>query len=69
MIIKVCKFVVGFKICEGYLIGCKVILCGECMWDFLECLIFIVFLCVCDFCGVSVKFFDGCGNYSMGVCE
>lgn len=39
------------------------------MWEFFERLIIIVVFCICDFCGLFVKFFDGCGNYSMGVCE
>lgn len=65
----VCKLIVGFKICDGWLIGCKVILCGECMYEFLDCLILIVIFCICDFCGFFVKFFDGCGNYLMGFKE
>lgn len=69
VVIYVCKFIVGFKICEGWLIGVKVILCSDWMYEFLDCLLFIFLLCVCDFCGLNVKFFDGCGNYSMGVKE
>lgn len=51
------------------LIGVKVILCGECMYDFLDKLVIVLFLCVCDFCGVLKKVFDGCGNYMLGVRE
>lgn len=69
LIIKVCKFVVGFKICEGWLIGCKVILCNCCMYEFLDCLVVVVIFWMCDFCGLNFKLFDGWGNYFMGLCE
>lgn len=63
------KFIVGFCFCEGMLIGVKVILCGECMYEFFDKLVLVLFLCVCDFCGVFKKVFDGCGNYMLGVKE
>lgn len=69
LITKARKSVAGFKIREGYPIGCKVTLRGERMWDFLERLIFIALPRVRDFRGVSAKSFDGRGNYSMGVRE
>ncbi|MCV5736123.1 50S ribosomal protein L5, partial [Escherichia coli] len=67
LITKARKSVAGFKIREGYPIGCKVTLRGERMWDFLERLINIALPRVRDFRGVSAKSFDGRGNYSMGV--
>lgn len=67
MINEVCKFIVGFKIWDGMFIGVLVILCKECMYLFLECLIYIILFCICDFCGVSVECFDGCGNYNLGL--
>ena len=63
------KSVAGFKIREGYPIGCKVTLRGERMWDFLQRLIMIAIPRVRDFRGLNPKSFDGRGNYSMGVRE
>ncbi len=69
LITKARKSVAGFKIREGYPIGCKVTLRGERMWEFLERLISIAIPRIRDFRGVSDKSFDGRGNYSMGVRE
>jgi Ribosomal protein L5 len=69
LITKARKSVAGFKIREGYPIGCKVTLRGERMWEFLERLICIAMPRIRDFRGVSAKSFDGRGNYSMGVRE
>jgi large subunit ribosomal protein L5 len=63
------KSVAGFKIREGYPIGCKVTLRGERMWDFLQRLITIAIPRIRDFRGLNPKSFDGRGNYSMGVRE
>jgi large subunit ribosomal protein L5 len=69
LITKARKSVAGFKIREGYPIGCKVTLRGERMWEFLERLISIAIPRIRDFRGVNEKSFDGKGNYSMGVRE
>jgi len=69
LITKARKSVAGFKIREGYPIGCKVTLRGERMWEFLERLISIAVPRVRDFRGLNAKSFDGRGNYSMGVRE
>ena len=69
LITKARKSVAGFKIREGYPIGCKVTLRGERMWEFLERLICIAMPRIRDFRGVSPKSFDGRGNYSMGARE
>ena len=69
LITKVRKSVAGFKIREGYPIGCKVTLRGERMGEFLERVISIAMPRIRDFRGVSPKSFDGRGNYSMGVRE
>ena len=69
LVTKARKSVAGFKIREGYPIGCKVTLRGERMWEFLERLICIAMPRIRDFRGVSPKSFDGRGNYSMGVRE
>lgn len=49
--------------------GGKVILRRDRMWDFLEKFINVVMFCICDFCGVNFKVFDGRGNYLFGVKE
>ena len=69
LITKARKSVAGFKIREGYPIGCKVTLRGERMWEFFERLVSISLPRVRDFRGLNPKSFDGRGNYSMGVRE
>ena len=69
MITKARRSVAGFKIREGYPIGCKVTLRGERMWEFFERLVTIAIPRVRDFRGLNAKSFDGRGNYSMGVRE
>lgn len=66
---KARKSVAGFKIREGWPIGCKVTLRGERMYEFLDRLISIAIPRIRDFRGVSGKSFDGQGNFSMGVKE
>ena len=63
------KSVAGFKIREGWPIGCKVTLRGERMWDFFDRLVHIAVPRIRDFRGLNPKSFDGRGNYSMGVRE
>lgn len=63
------KAVAGFKIREGYPIGCKVTLRGKKMYEFLDRLVTIAFPRVRDFRGVSSKSFDGRGNYNIGIKE
>ena len=63
------KSVAGFKIREGWPIGCKVTMRGEMMYEFLERLIYISIPRIRDFRGFSAKAFDGLGNYSMGLKE
>lgn len=59
----------GFKIREGYPIGCKVTLRRERMFDFIERLVGIAIPRVRDFRGLNPKSFDGRGNFSMGIQE
>jgi large subunit ribosomal protein L5 len=61
--------IAGFKIREGWPIGCKVTLRGEQMYEFLDRLISITIPRIRDFRGFSSKSFDGRGNYSMGIKE
>ncbi|NBR98592.1 MAG: 50S ribosomal protein L5, partial [Betaproteobacteria bacterium] len=63
------KSIAGFKIREGYPVGCKVTLRKSHMYEFLDRLITIALPRVRDFRGVSGKGFDGRGNYNMGVKE
>jgi large subunit ribosomal protein L5 len=63
------KSVAGFKVREGWPIGCKVTLRSDRMYEFLDRLITIAIPRMRDFRGLSAKSFDGRGNYSMGVKE
>lgn len=63
------KSVAGFKIREGWPIGCKVTLRGKRMYEFLERLIVIAIPRIRDFRGFSVRGFDGTGNYNLGIKE
>jgi large subunit ribosomal protein L5 len=66
---KARKSVAGFKVREGWPVGCKVTLRRAQMYEFLDRLINIAIPRVRDFRGMSAKSFDGRGNYSMGVRE
>ena len=63
------KSIAGFKIRDGWPIGCKVTLRDERMYEFLERLIDIAIPRIRDFRGISGKQFDGRGNFAMGVNE
>lgn len=63
------KSIAGFKIREGYPVGCKVTLRRERMFEFLDRLVTVALPRVRDFRGVSGKSFDGRGNFNMGVRE
>jgi len=63
------KSIAGFKVREGWPIGCKVTLRSERMYEFLERLISIAIPRIRDFRGFSPKAFDGHGNFSMGITE
>jgi large subunit ribosomal protein L5 len=63
------KSIAGFKIRDGWPIGCKVTLRRERMYEFLERLISIAIPRIRDFRGISPKSFDGRGNFAMGVSE
>ena len=69
VVTKARKAIAGFKIREGYPIGCMVTLRHDRMYEFLDRLITIALPRVRDFRGVSGKGFDGQGNYNMGVKE
>ncbi len=63
------KSIAGFKIRDGWPIGCKVTLRGDRMYEFLDRLINISLPRTRDFRGLSTKSFDGRGNYSFGIKE
>lgn len=63
------KSIAGFKIREGWPIGCKVTLRRDKMYEFLDRLVTIALPRVRDFRGISARSFDGRGNYSMGLKE
>ncbi|QJD71531.1 50S ribosomal protein L5 [Marinobacterium sp. LSUCC0821] len=69
VVTKARKSVAGFKVREGWPIGCKVTLRGERMWEFLDRLVDVAIPRIRDFRGLNPKSFDGRGNYSMGVKE
>ena len=59
----------GFKIREGYPVGCKVTLRSRRMYEFIERLVGIAIPRMRDFRGLNPRAFDGRGNFSMGVTE
>ncbi|PKO83093.1 MAG: 50S ribosomal protein L5 [Betaproteobacteria bacterium HGW-Betaproteobacteria-11] len=69
VVTKARKAIAGFKIREGYPIGCMLTLRGSKMYEFLDRLVSVAMPRIRDFRGVSGKGFDGRGNYNVGVKE
>jgi large subunit ribosomal protein L5 len=69
VVTKARKSIAGFKVRDGWPIGCKVTLRSDRMYEFLERLISIAIPRIRDFRGTSPKSFDGRGNFAMGVSE
>jgi large subunit ribosomal protein L5 len=69
VVTKARKSIAGFKIRDGYPIGCKVTLRREQMFEFLDRLVTVAIPRIRDFRGVGGKGFDGRGNFNMGVRE
>ena len=63
------KSIANFKLRAGQQIGCSVTLRRDRMWEFFDRLVNVSLPQVRDFKGVSVKAFDGRGNYSLGIRE
>ncbi len=63
------KSIAGFKIRDGWPVGCKVTLRNDRMYEFFDRLISIAIPRIRDFRGLNRKSFDGRGNYSMGIKE
>ena len=69
MLCKAKKSISNFKLREGMVIGAKVTLRGERMWEFADRLIAAALPRIRDFRGVPNRGFDGAGNYTLGVKE
>jgi large subunit ribosomal protein L5 len=69
VVTKARKAIAGFKIREGYPIGCMVTLRGTRMFEFLDRLVTVAMPRIRDFRGIGGKGFDGRGNYNVGVKE
>jgi large subunit ribosomal protein L5 len=67
VITKARKSISNFKVRAGMKIGCMVTLRNHVMWHFLDKLLNVVLPRVRDFQGISVKNFDGRGNYNLGL--
>ena len=67
VITKARKSIANFKLREGRAIGVKVTLRGDRMWAFLDRLMNVALPRVRDFRGVSMRSFDGRGNYTLGL--
>ena len=69
VVTKARKAIAGFKIREGYPIGCMVTLRQNRMYEFLDRFVTIALPRVRDFRGSSGRAFDGRGNYNIGIKE
>jgi len=69
VITKAKKSISTFKLRDGMIVGCKVTLRRQQMYEFLDRLVNIALPRVRDFRGISGKSFDGNGNYAMGMKE
>ena len=69
IVTKARKSIAGFKIRQGWPVGCKVTLRGRRMYEFLDRLVTIAMPRVRDFRGLNLKSFDTQGNYSLGIQE
>ena len=69
MLCKAKKSISNFKLREGMVIGAKVTLRGDRMWEFADRLISVALPRIRDFRGVSNRGFDGRGNYTLGLKE
>ncbi len=66
---KAKKSIASFKLREGQIIGARVTLRGDRMYEFLDRLISLATPRIRDFRGLPTKSFDGRGNYTFGVTE
>ncbi len=69
IVTKAKKSIAGFKLREGYAIGCKVTIRGDRKWEFLDRLISVAIPRMRDFRGMPTTGFDGRGNYTFGISD
>ena len=69
VVTKARRSVAGFKIREGWSIGCKVTLRRGRMYEFLDRLVNVAIPRTRDFRGLSARSFDGRGNFNLGIRE
>jgi len=67
VVTKAKKSIAGFNLRKGMVIGCKVTLRGERMYEFLDRLFNLAMPRIRDFHGVSDNCFDGRGNFTLGL--
>lgn len=68
-ICKAKRSVAGFKVREGWPVGCRVTLRGDRMYEFIDRLFTLAIPRIRDFRGIKSKSFDGRGNFSMGLAD
>ena len=66
---KARRSIANFKLREGVAIGMSATLRGDRMWEFFDRLVAVAIPRIRDFRGLSLRSFDGGGNYSLGVTE
>ena len=69
IVTKAKKSIAAYKLRDGMVVGCKVTLRRERMYEFLDRLVNIALPRVRDFRGLNGKSFDGHGNFAMGLKE
>ena len=69
VVTKARKSIAGFKIRDGYPVGCMVTLRKDKMYEFLDRLVSVALPRVRDFRGLNAKSFDKFGNYNFGIKE
>lgn len=69
VVTKAKKSVANFKLREGQVVGAKVTLRADKMWEFLDRLFNLALPRVRDFRGINPNGFDGRGNYAFGIKE
>lgn len=69
VVTKARKSIANFKLRDGMVVGCRVTLRGDRMWEFLDRLVNVALPRIRDFKGVSPRSFDGRGNFTLGIKE
>ncbi len=69
VVVRAKRSVASFKLRQGQLVGCKVTLRRDRMYEFLDRLVNVALPRVRDFRGLPTQSFDGRGNFSLGIKE